>query len=184
MVIFCIRGNVRNRRIRDSDGINPHWNPYIQGWCHIHAIASARVHESCNDDARFLLVIDYDHSVYQKDVECVRDHLSIIHIYSLHDFDGQTIARDVMGDRLEKHALEECTRLFGLNQPWTRECRLDELMSLTRGTESRDVKKNLVHMLEEVKESDVLSVMEDETVTAPLSLMPDQAHDIPSPEIE
>lgn len=148
--------------IRKSDVTNIEESIYGCGECHIHAIAAAELHGG----GRFLIIEDYDHVHWETDED---DILCVIHVYSLHEVDGQVIARDVLGDRLVSDAEKEACEHFCLCDPYSYECDLGELMSLTVGFEDEGLAKDgYENPLREVLDELVQDALNEPSVCAPI----------------
>jgi len=154
--------------IRSSGIEDPHDSIYGSGACHIHAIAAARLHGG----SRFLIVEDHDEvqwsNAYDED-----DYVpAVVHVYSLHDIDGQRIARDILGDRLAENAAKESEDLYGIGNMASWEASLGELMDLTQGQEpDQMIEDGADNPLARVREELILEAMAEPTVIVPLAVV-------------
>lgn len=161
--------------IRKSDVTDIEESIYGSGECHIHAIAAAELHGG----DRFLIIEDYDHVHWRTDDE---DILCVIHVYSLHEVDGQVIARDVLGDRLVDDAEKEACEKFDLFAPYSYECDLTGLMSLTVGLEDEGLAQDgYENPLGEVLDELVQDALQEPSVCAPIRGARKEEENLPCP---
>ena len=141
---------------------------YSCGECHVHAIAAARLHETPEDDPNGILIISNPDEIWwEDDNDPDKDVHAVVHVYSLHQVNGQTIARDVFGDRLESEVMKEVAEVFGVACPASEHCSLEVLWGL-----SGINKYGFACPFKEVTEDDILMAANEPSVTAPLDLEP------------
>lgn len=149
--------------LRSSDIDDADSNPYLWGNCHIHAIAAAKLHNP--DNMRFLVIEDHDEHVW--DGEDEDDYIpAVIHVYSVHQINGQFIARDVLGDRLWDDALSECEDFYGFCEGSRTEVGYEDLLTYIQGNEE-DYQRELgiEFPLSPIHEADIESALNEPTVT-------------------
>ena len=141
---------------------------YSSGQCHVHAIAAARLHGTPEQEPYpFLIITDYSDTWCEDEDDFDNDVQAVTHVYSLHQVDGQTVARDVFGDRLEIDVLEEVNGIFGPIEALTEYGSLQDLLDLSGIRED-----GFEGPLSEVTEEDISAALMEPSVTAPLSLEP------------
>ena len=134
----------------------------------MHAIAAARLHGMPGQEPySFLIITDYGDTWCEDEDDFDNDVQAVVHVYSLHQVDGQTIARDVFGDRLERDVLEEVNGIFSPIEALTEYGSLQDLLDLSGVRED-----GFEGPLSEVTEEDILEALKEPSVTAPLSLEP------------
>ena len=163
---------IRSTRLENSGQFENSGQPeeisdsiYSCGECHVHAMAAAHFHETPVDDRDGILIVsDQDSIWWEDDNDPDKDVHTVVHVYSLHQVDGQTIARDVFGDRLESDVLEEVREVFGVARPMSEHCSLEVLQGL-----SRTNKCGFPGLFKEVTYGDLLKALMEPSVMVPLA---------------
>ena len=160
---------IRSTRTEDPDQPDDIQDSiYSSGQCHVHAIAAARLHGTLEQEPYpFLMITDYSDTWCEAEDDFDNDVQAVIHVYSLHQVDGQTVARDVFGDRLENDVPEEIEEIFSPGEPLSEYGSLQDLLDLSGIRED-----GFEGPLSEVTEEDISVALMEPSVTAPLSLEP------------
>ena len=156
------------KRIRDTGLEYPKNSIYASEECHVHAIATVRLFGT--SEPGFLVITDRDHVWWRDENGIKADIPTPVHVYSLHGVDGQVIARDAFGDRLERDAMEEAAGIFQVDRPGCEWCGLEELLALTDGHEPEWCGSGFENPLYAVTENDIREALKEPSVTAPLTL--------------
>ena len=160
------------KRIRDTGLKNPRDSIYSSEECHVHAIAAARLFGTSEHEYGFLVITDRDH-VWWRDENGIKDDIPApVHVCSLHEIDGQVIARDAFGDRLEQDAMEEAAEIFQIDHPGCERYNLGQLLALTDGHEPQWCGTGFENPLYAVTESSICEALREPSVTAPLCSEP------------